>query len=65
MVVDGGASDHLTNNDFITRTWGGQSVRDYKKREELKTIVTVGNGRQSQQHQTSFLILGYLIEQTG
>ena len=64
MVVDCGASDHLTDNDYITRPWGTKR-EGLHKREELKTIVTAGNGRQSQQHQTPFLILGYLIEPTG
>ncbi|CAM9877412.1 unnamed protein product, partial [Laminaria digitata] len=43
MIMDSGASEHLVDNELIPRL--RDSMREYKKLKEPKTIVTAGNAR--------------------
>ena len=56
MIVDSGASDHLVDDELITRL--RDSMNDYNKLKEPKIIVTAGN-------KATGTLWGHMIDQTG
>ncbi|CAN0464242.1 unnamed protein product, partial [Laminaria digitata] len=61
MIVDSGASDHLIDQELIPKL--RDSMRDYKKLKEPKTIVTAGNEKVFAT--ATGTIWGYIIDQAG
>ena len=61
MLVDSGASDHLIDEELIPRL--RKSMRDYKKVNDPKTIMT--NGNKKLFAAATGTIWGYIIDQAG
>ena len=61
MIVDGGASNHLVDDELIPRR--RNSMQDYKKLKEPQIIVTAGDKEVFAT--TTGTIWGYIIDQAG
>ena len=61
MLVDSGASDHLIDEELIPRL--RNSMRDYKKLKDPKTIMA--NGNKKVFATATGTIWGYIIDQAG
>ena len=61
MIVDSGASDHLVDDELITRL--RDSMNDYNKLKEPKIIVTAGS--KEVLATATGTIWGYIIDQAG
>ena len=61
MIVDSGASDHLVDDELIPRLQN--IMKDYKKLQEPKIIVTAGNTEVLATATST--IWGHIIDQTG